>query len=85
MSMDAPENGSPPTPEEILVALVSEVRNALVPARYFLQHAPPDEHTAHTQKAILAIQRVLEFTTTCVDKFDEHLRSRLASTVLGGR
>ncbi len=57
------------SPEEILVALISEVRNALVPARFHLQR----EQGAHAQRALAAVQRTLDFTAACADKLDVHL------------
>lgn len=56
-------------PEEILIALISEVRNALVPARFHLQR----EQGAHAQRALAAVTRTLDFAAECAGKLDVHL------------
>lgn len=55
-------------PEEILIAMISEVRNALVPARFHLRR----EQGAPARTALAAIQRALDFTTSCAERLNKH-------------
>lgn len=64
-------HGKKPTDREIAVALISEARNALLPAQWRLKQAAaatlqargePDSRVALAQAAI---QRVLDFATEC--------------------
>ncbi len=56
-----PADWNPVDNDEILVALISEIRNALIPARYHL-------NKGDTAGSLQQIQRVLDFTGVCSNK-----------------
>ncbi|HKP08493.1 MAG TPA: hypothetical protein VJU58_14665 [Microbacterium sp.] len=53
------------TDREIAIALISEVRNALVPARFHLNKVATSPEATD---ALTAIQRVLDYATECAER-----------------
>lgn len=60
-SPDFPNDWHPADDREILIALISEIRNALVPARYNLSKS-------YMVGPMESVQRVLDFADVCSDK-----------------
>lgn len=60
-------HGKKPTDREIAVALISEARNALLPARYRLTQLAARERAPEIVVAMTAIQRVLDLATECAE------------------
>jgi hypothetical protein len=62
---DWPASWHPVTAREIAEALIAEIRNALIPARYECrqQTVPPN-----VQRVLAAIERALEMVTTCEER-----------------
>lgn len=70
-------HGKTPTDREIAIALISEARNALLPAQYRLKQSAaatlqarrePDSRVA---LALVEIQRVLDFATECAEHLNK--------------
>jgi hypothetical protein len=59
----------PDDPRAIAIALISEIRNALVPARHDLAQA--DSDPARIELVRAAVQRVLNYATQCAERLDK--------------